>query len=291
MFSKKIINFIKLGFWSLIIGMTITTCDYADVENSGSSSFVLDVQIIDVGQADCTLIKMPDGQNMLIDAGNNSDGGYLVDYLENEGVEKIDFLIGTHPHADHIGGMDDIIENFEIGKIYMPRVTSNTQTFEEVLQAIKDKGLKIETATAGKTVLEGEVFAQFISPVGEYYEELNDYSAVLKLTYGSKSFLFMGDAEALAEKEILQKFDVKSDVLKVGHHGSSTSSHNAFLKAVNPEIAVISVGEGNDYGHPHKSVLKRLEKIGTGLYRTDLNGTVKIYCDGTSIEVKCEKGE
>ena len=291
MFSKKIINFIKLGFWSLIIGMTITTCDYADVENSGSSSFVLDVQIIDVGQADCTLIKMPDGQNMLIDAGNNSDGGYLVDYLESEDVEKIDYLIGTHPHADHIGGMDDIIENFEIGKIYMPRVTSNTQTFEEVLQAIKDKGLKIETATAGKTVLEGEVFAQFISPVGEYYEELNDYSAVLKLTYGSKSFLFMGDAEALAEKEILQKFDVKSDVLKVGHHGSSTSSHNAFLKAVNPEIAVISVGEGNDYGHPHKSVLKRLEKIGTRLYRTDLNGTVKVYCDGKSIEVKCEKGE
>jgi len=291
MFSKKIINFIKLGFWSLIIGMTITTCDYADVENSGSSSFVLDVQIIDVGQADCTLIKMPDGQNMLIDAGNNSDGGYLVDYLESEDVEKIDYLIGTHPHADHIGGMDDIIENFEIGTIYMPRTTTNTKTFEEVLIAIKKKGLKIETATAGKKVLEGEVFAQFISPAGEYYEELNDYSAVLKLTYGDKSFLFMGDAEALAEKEILQKFDVKSDVLKVGHHGSSTSSHNAFLKAVNPEIAVISVGEGNDYGHPHKSVLKRLEKIGTRIYRTDLNGTVKVYCDGKSIEVKCEKGE
>ena len=291
MFSKKIINFIKLGFWSLIIGMTITTCDYADVENSGSSSFVLDVQIIDVGQADCTLIKMPDGQNMLIDAGNNSDGGYLVDYLESEDVEKIDYLIGTHPHADHIGGMDDIIENFEIGTIYMPRATANTKTFEEVLIAIKKKGLKIETATAGKKVLEGEVSAVFLSPSGEYYEELNDYSAVLKLTYGDKSFLFMGDAEALAEKEILQKFDVKSDVLKVGHHGSSTSSHNAFLKAVNPEIAVISVGEGNDYGHPHKSVLKRLEKIGTRLYRTDLNGTVKVYCDGKSIEVKCEKGE
>ena len=173
----------------------------------------------------------------------------------------------------------------------MPRATANTKTFEEVLIAIKKKGLKIETATAGKKVLEGEVSAVFLSPSGEYYEELNDYSAVLKLTYGDKSFLFMGDAEALAEKEILQKFDVKSNVLKVGHHGSSTSSHNAFLKAVNPEIAVISVGEGNDYGHPHKSVLNRLEKIGTRLYRTDLNGTVKIYCDGKSIEVKCEKGE
>lgn len=290
MFKKRIKNFIKILVVLAIISVTTTTCDYAGIDKK-STYPGLEVQFIDVNQADCTLIKMPDGKNMLIDAGNNSDGEYLTEYLKDEGIEKIDYLIGSHPHADHIGGLDDIIENFEIGTIYMPAVTTNTQTFEEVLQAIKDKGMKIETATAGKKVLYGEVSAEFLSPAGDYYEELNDYSAVLKLTYGNKSFLFMGDAEILAEKEMIQKFDLKSDVLKLGHHGSGTSSHTEFLKAVSPEVAVISVGKNNDYGHPHKEVLKRIKNLGIKVYRTDLNGIVTVYCDGKNFEVKCEKGE
>jgi len=268
---------------------SLTTCDIlTEVNTVITDDGKLSVHFIDVGQADSIFIKLPTGKTMLIDAGNNIDGEDVVRYIRRQGVDTIDYLIGTHPHADHIGGMDDVIENLNIENIYMPRVTADTMTFEEVLLAIKDKGLKITEVKAGTLVTDETVRAEFVAPCGSYYEELNDYSAVLKLTYGNKTFLFTGDAEELSEREILRKYDVDADVLKVGHHGSNTSSCYEFLKAVSPEIAVISVGENNDYKHPSKKILNRIEKTGATVYRTDLNGNIILICDGENIDVVTE---
>lgn len=284
-FKKKLM----LLFVLLCMSVFTTTCTLKVADVIPGVSSKLSVQFLDVGQGDCIFVKLPDGQSMLIDAGNNADGEKIVEFIKNQGTEKIDFLIGTHPHADHIGGMDDVINQFEVGKIYMPAVTANTRTFEEVLEAIKNKGLKIDTVKAGVVVLDGDVKAEFISPAGESYEEINDYSAVLKLTYGEKTFLFAGDSEYAAEKEMLESYEIDSDVLKVAHHGSSSSTHKAFLGAVSPEYAIISVGEGNDYGHPHKNLIKRLEDIDTTVFRTDLNGTITMICDGKTIDVTSER--
>lgn len=289
MLKRKIGNAVKLLFLFALLGVLLTTCDYADFSAVPErDSNLLYIEFIDVGQGDCALLKLPGGENMLIDAGDNESGKYVVDFIKSEGIKKLDYVIGTHPHADHIGGLDDVINNFEIGKIYMPKVTSNTKTFEDVLLAIKNKGMKVEPFVTGQDIVDGDVYAEFISPIGDYYEELNDYSAVLKLTYGEKTFLFMGDAETFAEKEMLKNFNVRADVLKVGHHGSSTSSHQAFVNAVKPDVAVISVGEGNDYGHPHSKVLKRYEKRNTDILRTDLCGNILITCNGEEISIFCE---
>lgn len=248
----------------------------------------LSVHYIDVGQADCELIQLPNGENMLIDAGNNGDGDDVVAYLQSLGVTKIDYLIGTHPHEDHIGGLDDVIENMDIGKIYMPDKTANTKTFESVLDAIEAKSLTINTAKAGVNIYnDGEMTIDIAAPVGTSYSSLNDYSAVILLKYRDASFIFMGDAESLSESEIT--YDVSADVLKVGHHGSSTSSSQSFLNRVNPKYAVISCGEGNSYGHPNQETLDKLNAMGVAIYRTDLNGTIICRTDGNNYSWECEK--
>ncbi len=248
----------------------------------------LSVHYIDVGQADCELIQLPNGENMLIDAGNNEDGDDVVAYLQSLGVSKIDYLIGTHPHEDHIGGLDDVIESFDIGKIYMPEKVANTKTFESVLDAIEAKSLTISTAKAGVNIYnDGETAIDIAAPVGTDYSSLNDYSAVILLKYRDASFIFMGDAESRSESEIT--YDVSADVLKVGHHGSSTSSSQSFLNRVNPKYAVISCGEGNSYGHPNQETLDKLNAMGVTIYRTDLNGTVICRTDGNSYSWECEK--
>ncbi len=254
-----------------------------NTQNIPAGEAGLYVHFVDVGQADCILIKFPDGESMLIDAGNNSDGDKVCKYIENLGVKKIDYLALTHPHADHIGGMDDVLRKFDIGSIFMPRATANSATYEDVLYQIKKKGMKITAAKEGVIICDGEVKAEILSPCRDYYEELNDYSAVIRLTYGNSSFLFTGDAEALVESDLLKRYNLKTDVLKVGHHGSNTSSTADFIKAVNPQIAVISVGIDNDYGHPSSKVIKRLEKNGATIYRTDKCGDIILYSDGRNV--------
>lgn len=243
---------------------------------------LMTVHFVDVGQGDCIFIQLPNGQHMLIDAGNNGDGEMIVDYLKSFGVDKIDFLIGTHPHADHIGGMDVVIRELDIGKIYMPRVTHTTRTFREVLEAIQAKGLKITPAKAGVEIVKTEnLQAVIIAPHSAEYEKLNDYSAVVKLTFGDVSFMFTGDGEQTSEKEMVRSgYNLQSQVLKVGHHGSSTSTTREFLKAVKPEVAVICLGADNDYGHPHREVMESLSAVGVEVYRTDLDGTIIISTDG-----------
>lgn len=243
------------------------------------------VHYIDVGQADSIYIKLPNGKNMLIDAGENEDGQTVVDYIENLGVTKIDYLVGTHPHADHIGGLDDVINSFDIGTVYMPDAYSNTKTFESVLDAIENNNVKAIRAKSGVYICnEGDLSVKIISPLNSRYDETNDYSAVIRIVYGKKSFLFTGDAEKGVERDLVSSDEpITADVLKVGHHGSSTSSSSEFIRAVSPSLAVISVGADNSYGHPHDEVIKRFESSDIPILRTDISGTVVVGCDGENI--------
>jgi len=250
----------------------------------------LKVHYIDVGQGDSILIQQ-DGHNMLIDAGTNSSEKVVVDYLKSHGVTKLDYVIGTHPHEDHIGGLDAVINNFEIGQVFMPKVTHTSQTFKSVVTAITNKGLKITTPKIGNSYGLGNARWEIIAPVSASYDNLNNYSIVTKLKFGNNSFIFTGDAESLSEGEILQKqLDISSDVLKVGHHGSKTSTTQNFLNKVNPKYAVISCGKGNKYGHPTQETLNKLRDKNVKVYRTDENGTVVATSDGTSIRFNKSPG-
>lgn len=243
----------------------------------------LKVHFIDVGQADSILIQ--NGSNiMLIDAGNNSDDQAIVDYIKKLNITKFDYVIGTHPHEDHIGGLDTVINNFKVDKIMMPKVSHNTKTFEDVLLAIKNKDLKVTTPITGADFELGDAKFTILAPNSDSYDNLNDYSVVLKLIHGNNSFLFTGDAEKISEDEVLRKYkdQLKSDVLKVGHHGSTTSSSPAFIKAVSPKHSIISVGKDNSYGHPDNIVLNRLKTYGE-IYRTDQDGTIIATSDGEKI--------
>ena len=250
----------------------------------------LKVHFIDVGQADSILIQQG-SSSMLIDAGNNGDSETVKNYIANQGITKLDYVIGTHPHEDHLGGLDYVIKNFEIGKIYMPKVTSTTKTFTDVVDSIKAKGMQITTPVPGDSFKLGEADCKILAPNSSSYEDLNNYSIVIKVTFGNNSFVFTGDAEALSENEILNKgYDVKADVLKVAHHGSSSSTSDEFLKKVSPKYAIVSCGVNNDYGHPHKETMDKLKNSGIPVYRTDESGTIICTSDGKNISFNCNKG-
>lgn len=253
-----------------------------------TSETVLKVHYLDVGQGDSIFIELPNKKTMLIDASISEASETIIDYIEDLNYSKIDYLIATHPHSDHIGGMKDVVNNFNLGLIYMPKVVTTTKTYENLLQAISDKGMKIKTAKAGLNMIdENDLKVEVLAPNRDSYEDLNNYSIVLKITYKDRSFIFMGDAEKLSEDEITG--NVASDVIKIGHHGSSSSSSAGFLKRVNPSLAVISVGENNDYNHPTETVLKRLQKNNIKVYRTDLNGNIILTTDGEKIKIEVEK--
>jgi competence protein ComEC len=243
----------------------------------------LKIHFLDVGQAESILVQSQD-HFMLIDGGNNDDADFVVKYLQDQGVTKLDYLMGTHPHADHIGGLDVVIDTFEIGKVFMPKVTHTTKTFEDVLLAIQSKGLKITAPTSGTSFELGDAKFTFVAPNNTEYEDLNNYSLVFRLVHGENAFLFTGDAEDISENEILKEgFQIASHVLKVGHHGSSTSTTTAFLDEVNPTFAVISAGQDNQYGHPHKEILAKLKERDITVYRTDESGTIIATSDGKNI--------
>lgn len=287
MAKKKMKNF-KVIYGLVVAIFIIATALFGEKINSNETfaygeSVV--VRYLDVGQADSILVQS-EGINMLIDAGTNSSGQTVVKDLEDLGVTKIDYLIGTHPHEDHIGGMDDVIKNFDIGIIYMPKIQTNTKTFEDVLDAVSEKSLKITSPKKGDEFEVGGARCEIMTDGIEDTSNLNLSSIVIRMTYGTQSFLFMGDAEK--ENEETRQWP-QTTVLKVGHHGSSTSSSTQFLNEVQPQISVISVGKDNKYGHPTKTTINKLEKIKTKIYRTDESGTITITSDGKKCIVTTEK--
>lgn len=246
----------------------------------------LEISYLDVGQADSILIN-DHGTYMLIDAGNNEDGSKLVSYFKSLGISEFKYVVGTHAHEDHIGGMDDIINNFKIDNFYMPNAITTTATFEDVLDALDKNNVKLVTPTIDSTFTLNTALLTVLY-TGTDTSNLNNTSIVLKMTYGSNNFLFMGDAPISVEKTILNK-DIKADVLKVGHHGSQYSSSDAFLKKVNPTYAIISVGKNNDYGHPNEKTLSKLNNLNVKIYRTDESGTIKVISDGNTINIETLK--
>lgn len=265
----------------------------AGVEDKPAEHAQTEVHFIDVGQGDSTLV-ISQGEAMLIDSGDKDDSNKIEKYLEKQGVTELKYLIATHPHADHIGEMSEIIDQFQVDKFIMPKVkadmTPTTTIYEKMLKSIKAKGLKITQAKPMEFEL-GSCKVKLFTPKKDY-DDLNNYSTLVKITDGENSFLITGDCETTEEKDILsQRYDVSAKVLKAGHHGSSTSSGVDFLNKVMPRYAVISCGKGNKYGHPHEETVTRLKKYASHLYVTADVGTIVFSSDGEGLSVSAEKGE
>lgn len=287
--QKKFISFILAVLF--IIGYYIfedipteesySNKDEIKVKNTVTTD--LQIYYFDVGQADSTLI-INNGHSMLIDAGNNEDGEKLVTYIKEElNITTIDYVVGTHPHEDHIGGLDDIINNFNIKEVYLPEAMTTTKTFEDVLDAIANKELSITVPTIGETFKLGEAdFEVIYTGTGE--KDLNEASIILRMIFGNKTYLFTGDTTEEVEETILNN-NIDIDVLKVAHHGSKYSSSEEFLNIATPEYAIISAGEGNSYGHPEPETLTRLKKHTNNIYITKDLGTILLTSDGKTITI------
>lgn len=253
----------------------------------------LQVHFIDVGQGDCIYITA-DGVNMLIDSGEVGRDDDVISYLNSLGVKKLDYVVATHPHSDHMGCMSNIIDTYNIGTVIMPHLDDSdiptTKYFERFLDSCEAKRLAVSEAYLGQIIEIGDARAEIIAPCSSSYSGANNYSVGIFLTHGRNSFIFTGDAEELSEKEMLENGRLGHvRVYKAGHHGSDTSSSEAFLEAISPEYAVISCGAGNSYGHPDNSTLKKLKKYTKEIYRTDLNGSIVFESDGLNLQIHTER--
>ena len=242
------------------------------------------IHFIDVGQGDSILIQV-NNKNLLIDSGPALAKENLFNYLKSVNIKTFNYVIATHPHEDHIGNMSSIIRNYQVLKFYAPKVTSNTKAFETMVESLSRKNLKINVIKENiKSIDLGKnTKVEFFSPNNSTYDNINNYSPIIKISYGKTSFLFTGDAEELIENEVINNnFNLKSDLLKIGHHGSSTSTSKRFFEAVSPKVSIISVGENNTYNHPTKEVLSTITP--SKVLRTDLEGTIIITSDGLSLK-------
>ncbi len=260
-----------------------------------AASGELEVYFIDVGQGDCIFLRSPNGKTMLIDTGEGAYFEVIERFLADQGVTRLDVVVETHPHSDHMGGMDQVIETYEIGVFYASPATSNTAAFENMLDALEKKKIDAVAVYADETPTldwDADVTVRVLSPFRNEEYDLNNSSIVLNIIFGNTAVLLTGDADAFAESVMLEKLPASyfgATVLKLGHHGSSTSTSDAFLNAVSPKAIVIEVGAGNDYGHPHEETLNKLEDWGGLVYRTDLNGTICFVLDGSGYTVKTER--
>lgn len=267
--------------------------DTAGVTDSAAlpADGTLEAHFIDVGNADAAFLTC-DGVTLLIDAGEKGAGSTVVNYLRDHGVNRLDYVIATHADADHIGGMRTVLDEFPVGKFlmaYMPEgAEPTTATYVNLLLALEEKKIPVIDVQPGGEYALGEARLTILGPV-EDSDDKNEQSVVCRVTHGSQRLLFTGDAGKEEETTLLQAgVDLRADLLKVGHHGSSTSSTADFLEAVGARIGVISCGVDNDYGHPHKEVLERLEAADVAVYRTDQSGTVKVTSDGKTLKVETE---
>lgn len=247
----------------------------------------LKVHFLNVGQGDSEFIEFADGTCMLIDAGEKEYGEFVLDYIKNLGYEKIDYVVATHPHSDHIGGMPYVLNNIEVGNVFLPNITHDSVTFEKMLEAIDNHNINAVITDNTTQIKEG---ITVLSPIKDVeYEDLNDWSIVLHLKYGNTSFMFTGDAEETAEGYFTG--DLSAYVLKMGHHGSSTSSSDDFLNKVNPTYVVVSCGANNKYGHPHLETVKKVRERDCKAFATYANGTITAVSDGKGIIFDCEPVE
>lgn len=252
-----------------------------DYTVSISTGGILKVYFLDSGQADSIFTELPDGRCMLIDAAEEPFGKELESFIREKGYSHIDYAVATHPHSDHIGAMAHILKSFTVGTFYMPDVVHTTKTYERMLDALYENGCRQEFISNGSIIEDGLYDITVLSPQTHEYVRLNDYSAVIKLTYKDKSILFSADAEITAEGEMLDAgLDLKADILKIGHHGSASSTSGRYLDAVAPKEAVITVKQENTYGFPSELVLLQLESRDINVHRTDLDGTVTAITDG-----------
>ena len=285
--NKTLISFLSFAaiiLYTLLSNDEITIEKQENKKTDSNNTDVVKVEYIDVGQADAILIEN-NKKYMLIDAGNNEDGDLLVNYFKDKNITDFEYVVGTHPHEDHIGGMDNIIKNFNIKNYYMPDCYTTTKTFEELLDALEEKNLSFETPDIDSEFLLGDALFKVLY-TGTDKRDLNNTSIVLRMTYKDVSFMFTGDATNVTEKKILAK-DLQSDVLKVGHHGSQYSTSDEFLDKVNPKYAIISVGTGNVYDHPKDITLNKLK--GIEVHRTDKEGTIRVISDGKNIDIETFK--
>lgn len=278
----------KLLILNLFLAIIICSLNFFQLYSKSCSNNEILIHYIDVGQGDCILIQVNE-KNLLIDSGPASNRNDLLDYLSKLNIKKFDYIIATHPHEDHIGNMDTIIKRFNIDKFYAPKVTHTSICFENMVNALVDKSLKINVLKKGESDIELgentniEIFSPLENMISENY---NDYSPVIKITFHNNSFLFTGDAEAYTENQLLSdNVNLKSDIIKIGHHGSKTSTSYNFLHEVNPSFAIISVGEDNTYGHPSLDTLLNLNLMNIKTYRTDLNGTIIVTSNGNTISI------
>lgn len=277
----------RIFFWLLAFAVLLLTgcATYTTNEENSTVSGTLQVHYIDVGQGDSILLIQGE-HSMLIDAGDNSCGTRVQSYLQANNISTLDYVIGTHPDSDHIGGLDVIIYKFDCNHVYMPDCSKDTKTYEDVIASAKEKAYEITSPVAGDIFLLGEAQVMVLSPEStiDYGQDANNNSIAVKVTYGENSFLFTGDCEEMAENQMLQSgYELSADVMKAGHHGSDTANTREFLEAVSPEYFVISCGEGNEYGHPRAEVLNNLRELGIQVYRTDEQGTIVAVSDGKDI--------
>lgn len=298
---KNLMKFLAVLLLSLSLTAAFSACGSASSaggakpQAAAKSGSELTVRMLDIGQGDAFLLEK-DGKFVMIDTGDIEHRDQIVALLHKYGVKEISKIIITHPHADHLGGMNAIFKNFKVDAIYDDGMPANTGSYKNYLKQIKEKKISYHVLKAGNEVdfFDGVKF-HVLGPVKVIKDQkgnsdFNNNSIVGRLTYGKFSMMFTGDAEKEEEKTILDKGGtLKSDVLKAGHHGSRTSTSPAFLKAVAPKEAFISCGQGNDYGHPHKVTLDKLEKAKVKVYRTDRNGTVTLTSDGSSYQIKKER--
>ncbi len=291
----------RTGLFALLIAATLllAACEDSPTPTPVApppSEGTLTVAFLDIGQGDAILIRSPNGMTMLIDGGNSDKDGreVIIPKLQEWGAERLDVMVATHPDADHIGGLPYVLENFDVGSVALTGQVHTTQVYERFLTDIRDfqvSAIPVRTGTA--IPFDSAVSVEVLGPDDSFVQvqgDNNNASIVIKLTYGQAGFMFTGDAEGEEEAAILAGgADLRSTVLKVGHHGSRSSTGEAFLSAVDPQIGVISAGDGNRYGHPHQEILDRLNQHGVTIYRTDLSGTITLTTDGATISVETER--
>ena len=310
-FEKEKVNRPKKGLWQRLAALTaaaalalgLAACDASAITPGGSADVVpnpssaaaavdtveapFEMHFIDVGQALSVLVEC-DGQYMLYDGGNVDDGSLVVSYLQSQGVEQLEYVFCSHAHEDHVGGLAAALAYFPAYHVYSPVTEASTKCFKDFVKYTQQQGLQVEVPAVGTTWPLGGATVTMVGPVAQY-SDTNDTSIVLRIEYGSTSFLLTGDMEKTAETDLVNSgVNLRADVLQVGHHGSSTSTGYLFLNSVLPEMAVISCGVNNKYGHPHEETLSILRDAGVNVYRTDLQGTITIGSDGQNYTVGTE---